>query len=168
MPSRRGMTLIELLIAVSLVGVILGALWVTYSVGLKVFSGELSRSGVSDEVSRAFQMMASELRQSTAVTAANSTEMTFTSGVNTSGATSTIQYTWRGDSDAPLNRIVSGVARILITSVTAVAFSYYDANNNLLSTPITLSQVREVEVNVTATRSGASFTLNMKTDLRNL
>ena len=162
------MTLIELLIAIILMTVMLGAVWTVYNTGLRLFYSEASRSGVKDEVGRALQTMSSELRQLTSVTSALTTGMTFTAGVNSDGTTDTVQYTWSGVALAPLNRVVGSSTKAIVHSVNSVAFSYYNSSNNLLSAPVSASQVREVVIVLTAVDSNESFTLRTRADLRNL
>lgn len=163
---KRGLTLIELLISILLISVMLGAVWIIYSTGYKVYYGQLSREDLKSETSYAFMAMTSELHQALSVTAATATSITFTADIASSGAAETIQYTWSGVSGAPLDRVVGAETKALIRSATNITFTYYGTNNTLLAFPVTLSQIHLVLIDATSAKGDESFHLRTKVYLQ--
>jgi len=162
-----GFTLIELLITVLLVSILLGAIWMVYSVGFKTFYTQWTRTGVKGQVGRTFINIAGELHQATSVTGAQQTNLNFSADTDNNGVDETIQYIWSGVVGEPLNRI-SSVTTPAVDSVNSLAFSYYDENNNLLSFPVTHSQVRLVAIDIIVTEKDETFHLRSNIELRNL
>jgi len=167
--TKKGLTLIELLISVMLISAMLGAVWAIYSTGSKVFYGQLSRYDIKDETSLAFVTMTKELHQASSVTAATATSVTFTADIDSDGANETIQYTWSNVVGAPLNRVADdSVTRILIRSVQSIAFTYYNTNNVLLSVPVTLANVHLAAIDAIAVKGDETFHLRTKIFLQTI
>jgi hypothetical protein len=138
-----------------------------YDSGFRPFYSQNTRSGIKGESGRSFVNLARELREATSLTAATQTGVTFTTDTDDNGVNETIQYTWSGTAGTALQR-VSGATTPVIQSVNSLAFAYYDSGNNLLSFPVTASQVRVVSLDVTATSQDETFQLRSRTQLRNL
>ncbi len=164
----KGLTLLELIISVLLISVMLGAVWVIYDTGFKVFYNQLSRYDIKDELSLAFITMTDELQQAFSITAATATSVTFTADPDSNGVNETIQYTWSGVAGEPLNRVVGAVTTALVRSVQSLTFSYYNTNNVLLSEPITLTNVHLVAVDATTVKGDETFHLRTKICFRTI
>lgn len=162
---QTGFTLIELVITILLVSFLLVAVWMVYDAGFKVFYGQARRSGITPEVEKALSEFGKDLREALSVTAAAEASLTITADTDSNGASDTIQYTWGGIPGDPFNKITA-VTRPMIHSVSNLAISYYDANNDLLPFPVTVSQVRRVEINITVTSGSESFTVRSSTIFR--
>ncbi len=165
--SRTGLTLIELLITLVLMFALVGVLWGVFNTGLTTTVTESLRSSIKGESGRGIIRMGNELRQALSVTTAQATNLTFTADTDNDGVAESIQYTWGGTAGNPLNRVASTTFP-LVNSVNSLAFSYYDSNNNLLSFPVTASQVRVVGVNITAKSQDETFQTRSEYRLRNL
>lgn len=165
--KNRGFTLIELLITIVLVSILLGSIWMVYSVGFKTFYTQGTRTGIKGEVGRVLINVSQELRQATSVASAQAASLSFTLDSDNNGIDETLQYTWSGVVGEPLNRI-SSITTPAVDSVNSLAFSYYDENNNLLSFPVVPSQVRLVAIDIIATDKEETFHLQSNIDLRNL
>lgn len=166
--ASRAVTLIELLIATALVGILVGAVGMVYNAGFKVFYSQFTRSSIKGEAGRAFLNMSRELRQASSITSAGPSSLTFTADTNNDGIDETIQYAWSGTLNDPLNRVSAPLTNPLITSVNALAFSYYDVNNNPLAFPVTASQVRLLSIDITAVQGDEAIQLRARVDLRNI
>mgnify|MGYP001581763217 CR=1 FL=1 len=172
--TNQGLTLIELLITVVLVSILLGAIWVVYDVGFRTFHTQMVRTSAKGEVGRLFINIAKELRQATSMTNAQQVTSTFTADTDYNGVDETIQYTWSGIAGEPLNRVLTSVVPSFTTttpvvnSVSNLALSYYDVNNNLLSFPVTPSLVRLVAIDISVTDKEETFHLRSNIELRNL
>jgi prepilin-type N-terminal cleavage/methylation domain-containing protein len=165
--ANQGFTVIELLITVLLVSILLGAIWMVYSVGFKTFYTQWTRTGIKGQAGRTFINIAGELRQATSVTVAQQANLNFSADTDNNGIDETIQYIWSGVAGGPLQRI-SSVTMPVVDSVNSLAFSYYDANNNLLSFPVAPSQVRLVAIDIIVTDKEETFHLRSNMELRNL
>jgi len=165
--KKKGFTLIELTIVVVLVSILLGAIWMVYSVGFKTFYTQWTRTGIKGQVGRMLIKIAGELHQATSLTTAQQTNLNFSADTDNNGVDETIQYIWSGVVGEPLNRISSTTTPV-VNSVNSLAFSYYNANNNLLSFPVTPSQVRLVAIDIIVTEKDETFHLRSNIELRNL
>ena len=166
------------MVTIAFISILLGATWAVYDVSFKAFNSQISRQGVIPEVERALYEFGAALRQATSVTAAvpgpgptPAPSMTFIADTDYNGVNETIRYTWGGTAGNPLNRVVTigaspSTTTVVIRSVQSLSFSYYDANNNLLSSPVTAANVRRVTVDLTAKNGDESFTIRGGADLR--
>lgn len=136
------------------------------SVFLTFYSHEL-RTKAKSEAGRSFLTMQQELRQATSITSAQSTGVTFTFDSDLNGTEESIQYSWSGTAGAALQRIAT-VTTPLVNSVNGFTLTYYDANNNPLSFPVTVSSVRLVAFNLSVTNQNETFQLRSQVRLRNL
>lgn len=164
---ERGFTLVELLMTVLLMALMIPGIWTVFRAGLISFSSENDRLAVKGESGRGFVEMTEELRHATSMTAALAASLSFTVDMDDNGSDETVQYTWSGTAGDPLNR-VSSFTVPAIPSVSSVSLSYYDSSGNLLSFPVTASQVRIVAVNLTVGYRDETFNLRTQVRLRNL
>lgn len=163
----RGLTLLELLIVIFFLIVFVGVLWTIFKTQFYAFYSQETRSDIKGRTGRAFFTMPQELRQATSITTAASGSVTFTADMAGDGADETIQYVWSGTAGTPLNRVSGGVTTALVDSAQSAAFTYYDSGNNLLSFPVTASQVKLVAMDVTAADGDESFELRSQARCRN-
>ena len=168
MRGRRGFTLIELIITVVLVVILVGALWMVFNTAFGSFYSQDFRVRIKGEAGRAFIRMEKELREATSVTGAQAASLTFTVDADDDGADETVQYVWSGTAGDPLSRTSGGATTPVVSKVTNLALSYYNASNALLSSPVTASQVRAVAFDLTATEGDEAFQLRSRVRLRNL
>ena len=162
--TKTAFTLIELLITIVLVSILIGAVWMVYDTAIRTFYTQWTRTGAKGEAGRMLVNISQELRQANSVTTSQQTNLIFTADTDSNGVDDTIQYTWSGNAGNPLNR-VSTVTTPVVNSVSALTFSYYDANNN---STIVASQVRLVAIDVTVTDKDETFALRSRVRLRNL
>lgn len=164
---KNGLTLIELIIAVGLISILIGAVWVIYGVGLNAFGAYWARAGIKTEVGRAFINIARELRQATSVIDAKERNLRFSVDTDDDGIDEIIQYNWSGLRGAPLNRISKGTIAVA-GSVDKLLFSFYGVNNNFLISPINASQVKLAALDLIVVDKNEIFHLRLQTDLRNI
>ena len=166
--SQRGLTLLELLIAVMMMAALITALWAVYKANFGAFYSQVTRSNIKGESGRAVATMANEIRQAASLTTATATNLVIAYDTDGDGDDDSVQFTWAGVSGNPLNRVSSSVTTPLISSVSSLAFAYYDSSNTLLTLPVTLSQVKSVLITLTSTDGDETFTLRSQASLRNL
>jgi len=162
-----GMTLIELLITMVLMFALVAVIWGVFNTGFTTTATESLRTSLKGDSGRGFIKMGREFRKALSVTSAQATGLTFTADTDNDGIEETIQYTWNGTAGQPLNR-VSGGTQPLVNSVSVLSFSYYDSNHNLLSFPVTASQVKSVGADITVADEDESFRLRSEYRFRNL
>ena len=165
--TKKGFTLFELIAAITLVSILLTAVWAVYSSGFKVFYGQEKRSAIKGEVSRLLIVLSRELRQASSLTAAQQTTLSFNLDTDDNGLDELIRYSWSGVTAAALQRISTYTASV-VPAVKSLVFSYYEANNNILSFPVTASQVRLVAIDITAQSADETFQSRFKARLRTL
>ena len=172
--KRRGFSLIELLIVLALVCLLLAGIWSVYNSGIMVFASQEGRSAIKAEAGRLFYNIAPELRQAVSLSSAQENSLSFAWDTDANGVEETIQYVWSGTQGEPLNRVLTSTVPALTTthpavsSVNSLSLSYYDANNNLLSFPVTASAVRSVAIDLQAQDNDEIFPLRAMVRLRNL
>lgn len=154
---RDGFTLMELILVTFLLTILLGAITSTFVVGLRAWDVGILHAGIKKEASFSLRMMSDEMRQATSITAANQNDVTFVADSDGNGAEETITYSWSGVIGENLNRIQGTTTSALARDVESAQFQYYDANNNLLSFPVTASLVRAVEISLKLKKENESI-----------
>ncbi len=143
---RSGLTLMEVILVIALLSILLGAITLTMVTGLKAWDSGILSAGVKKDASYSLRIIAEELKQATAITAANQNNMTFSADLDGNGVDETITYTWSGTAGDAFNRTEGLTTTILARDAQNAQFQYYNASNTLLSFPVTASQVRVVEL----------------------
>jgi type II secretory pathway component PulJ len=174
--KRAGFTVIELILTTLLVAALLGGIVMVYNFCFDVSYSQWKRTGIKGEVGRTIAGLSAELRRATSIVASQALVRSIRSTIDYdgNGAEETIQYIWDNTAGHPLNRTFTSTVPVInttsaaINSVNSMSFSYYDSNNNLLSFPVTASQVRAVAVTITVTDGDETFTLRSKVRLRDI
>ncbi|MFA5336196.1 MAG: prepilin-type N-terminal cleavage/methylation domain-containing protein [Candidatus Omnitrophota bacterium] len=173
---RAGFTLIEVIISTFLMTALLGAVVMVYNFGFDISYSQWKRTGIKGETGRTLAALSAELRRATSIVTGQALQRSIRSTVDYdgNGAEETIEYRWDNTAGSPLNRtftstvpVVNSTAAV-VNYVDSMAFSYYDSNDNLLTFPVTASQVRAVAVTITVTDGDETFTLRSKVKLRNI
>lgn len=138
-----------------------------YDAAFRTFYSQELRTKAKSEAGRGFQTLQQELRQAAGITSAQSNSVTFNFDADQNGIDESIQYSWSGTAGAAFERIAA-VTTPLVNSVNSFTLTYYDANNNLLSSPVTVSSVRLVAADLTVTNQNETFHLRSQVRLRNL
>jgi len=172
--TNHGFSLIELLIVLVLISLLLAGIWAVYNSGIKTFASQEGRSTIKSEAGRLFYNISPELRQALSLSAAQANSLSFAWDTDANGVEETIQYVWSGTAGEPLLRVLTSTVPALSTShpvisaVNSLSLSYYDANNSLLSFPVTASEARAVAIDLQAKDNEEIFPLRTMVRLRNL
>lgn len=166
--SERGLTILELLIAVMMMSALILALWSVYKANFGAFYSQATRSNIKGESGRAVATLANEIRQANTLTTATATDLVIAYDLDGDGDDDSVQFTWAGASGNPLNRVSGGITTPLVSSVSSLAFAYYDSSNTLLTFPVTLTQVKSVLITLASTSGDEAFTVRTQVSLRNL
>ncbi|MFA6001729.1 MAG: prepilin-type N-terminal cleavage/methylation domain-containing protein [Thermoleophilia bacterium] len=165
---EHGFTLIELLVSISIMTVIMAGMF-SFLFGASIHWNTGQNSAEMTENARlGLNRMTREIKQSTQITAAQTSEVTFTANFGTGNETITYGFS-PGSQGEPgtvwRNTSVSPGQITLISSVESVQFVYYgndykcDANNDGI---VTYSELQGCGVSVVANISRVDIILNMK------
>jgi prepilin-type N-terminal cleavage/methylation domain-containing protein len=128
MKKKKGFTLLELMIAMALISMVLAAVFMAFSMALRIFVDESNRSDIYLEADRGMSRMVYELREAKQVITASSREVMFwAADLNNNGtreANETVTYSWSGSPESRLNRITSGETYPLSYGVYSFYLSY--------------------------------------------
>lgn len=103
----KGITIIELLVAIGILAIIMATIISAYSVGSKLFTSEMAKSDIYHEANKAIKQIGNDLRNCRQITSAESTRITFWIDSNGNGsleANEMITYAWNGIEGANLVR----------------------------------------------------------------
>lgn len=144
--SQRGFTLAELLIVIAILALMMAGLLAMQMQGQTSYLIGAHRVEAQQNARIALELMARELRPSTAVIAIPSaTDMTFTTCVNPPACTTiqTIRYQLAGST---LNRTENGVSNPLIGGVQSLNLTYFSAYNGATNTGTTTTVAANVRL----------------------
>lgn len=163
-----GFTLLELLLAILMMSALILALWAVYKANFGAFYSQVTRSNIKGESGRALATVGNEIRQAVSLTTAAATNLVLAYDTDGDGDDDSVQFTWAGVSGNPLNRVSGGATTPLVSSVSSLAFAYYNSSNVLLTFPVTLSEVKSVLITLASTSGDETFTVRSQVSLRNL
>lgn len=154
---KGGFTLLELIIVTVLISILLGAITFTFVVGLKAWEVAMLHGGIKKDASYSLRLITEEMRQATSITTANQNDVTFVADLDGNGVDEAIRYSWSGVIGEDFNKVVGTTTTALARDAQSAQFKYYDANNNLLSPPVTASSVRLVELTLQLRKENESI-----------
>jgi len=144
--DERGFTLAQILIACGLLGLALAAVTIVVERGVRQASIVTYKSGTQQNARVALEMMAREIRETTAaLTAATAISLTFTHPTD-----GVITYTIDGNNALTRNGVaVIGGLRNLVTQPPLPLFAYLDVNDAALISPVgTPANVYRVNITI--------------------
>jgi pilin/secretion family protein with methylation motif len=148
MNDQRGFSVAELLIAAAMTSVLMLGVFTVLQQGQVAYLFGASRAEVQQTARGALDRTAHELRLGSVVSAATATSVTF-QFLDDAGVTVTVQYSLNGTNLQRNQTVPVPVAaqpETVIGGVTALAFTYYDANNVVTTTA---ANVRTVNIRLT-------------------
>lgn len=170
--SRRGLSLIELLITLGLISILIAA--VTFT-ALSIFRSWPSEVGHSDQrllALNAVERMLKELRSGLRIVLAESSQITFWLDSNDNGiedvANEDINFSWSGVSGESLYRAEGAVSEEILKNINNFSIIYFDDNSQPLAMPINLSLVRALEINLSSQIDEEAINLRFDVKVRNL
>ncbi len=165
---NEGLTLIELMIALTLAGGFIAVVYETVLVGLRAAHSADDRSNASQQVVNALERLIRESSVASNVDQAQDQRFQFDADIDGNGTTeSNINYVVQG---GDLVRIQGGVTVTLIRDLSTLDFNYVDLANAAMTTPVSAANrpnVRVVQITVTAVRGTETISLATAVFLRN-
>ena len=138
--SRKGVSLIELMVAVTLMGIIMTAILSSYMTLTRSAIAMGNYSEMSEKSRYALDVFSKDIRMTSAMTSFNATSLTVTALYGPSD-TRTIVYTYDAVNDT-LTRTEDSVAEILLENVTSFTFKYYNTADLETSHTLEVQKVR--------------------------
>ncbi|MEW6008537.1 MAG: prepilin-type N-terminal cleavage/methylation domain-containing protein [Candidatus Omnitrophota bacterium] len=170
--SPRGLTLLEVLISLAIISILIVA--VTFT-ALSVFRSWPTEAGHSEErllAANALERMLREFRSSLRIVLAQSNQITFWLDSNDNGIEDTltedVNFSWSGVAGESLYLAEGAVSQEILKNINNFSIVYFDDNNQVLTTPINLSLVRLLEINLSNQIDEEVVNLRFKVKLRNL
>ncbi|HAZ09750.1 MAG TPA: hypothetical protein DCY56_01400 [Candidatus Omnitrophica bacterium] len=165
MKKEKGFTLIEVIIVITIVGivsVIIGSMLLGV---VKAWTFKLNRNDILWDGRLAMDRMTREIRtikNSTSVTTASAAQFRFTDTGNKD-----ITYSL---SSTNLNRTENGTANLLAADVSALTFTYYNSSDAVIPSPAvspSATDIRRVRINLTLTKNGENVYLQSDASTKN-
>ena len=169
--GKKGITLIELVIGMVLIGIIALVVANALSTGIDAFFTTDNRKEALDQGRIALDRMAKEIRNvrnASAITTATATTFTFTdtSGTSISFALNTGNGNIERTSGST-NALATGISSIGDATFLTGIFSYVQTDGTITQTP-TLSSIKRIKIGFKATSGSESLTLQTEVWPRNL
>lgn len=162
--SERGISLLELILTISLFGLLMGTVYETVITGLRVVNAANDRESVRLQLAKAMDLLTRETMAAYNVDYAQSQRFQIDTRV--------VDGNGDGQADNLTNinyQVVSGDLQregvTLVGDLTALTFTYLDSNGNSTSSA---NSVRVMQITMTAARNGETMSLASATRLRNL
>lgn len=163
MRTKKGITLIELSIALALSVGIMGILVLAYVAGSRLFNSEMDRSAAFLEANKAISSLRGDLRSCIELTSATATSISFwADDLNSNGtkeAGEIYAYSWDGTPGSPLIRTISGSGTMMAKDIKYFLLTYNSGS---------LASTTQVDIKVTAGTGENAATFESSVKLRNI
>ena len=167
--SRRGVTLLEVLIVTVLLSIFFGAVYETVITGLRTASAADERETIRLELVRALDLMTREGGLASNIDNAEDQRFQFDADLDGNGTTeNNINYQV---SSGDLQRTYNGTTVTLVGDLSALDIDYVDSSGATLTTPVstqaTRDTIRVAEITMTATKNNETISFTSAVYLRN-
>ena len=169
--SKKGLTLVELLMVVALISVLVAAISLVFVAVFKSWGFEITKAYVKQEAGWGIEKMDRELKELLLISAAQQNSIVFWSDVNENGVQDgdeSITYSWSGTLGDSLIRSDGTITSVLSNDVQSFQLSYYDVNGNPLAFPVTPANVRLITINLATKKEDETITVRSNVRPRNL
>lgn len=138
--DRAGFTLMELMLAVVIGGIILAAATSTLNMWARSSAAVGNYSDMSGSCRRALDIFASDVRMANDVTISTATSFTFRAFDSGTGSV-TVNYTFDSTADT-LTRTYNGTSTVILNDVDQFGFAYSDLNLATTTNPLSVKVVQ--------------------------
>ncbi|MEW6327312.1 MAG: prepilin-type N-terminal cleavage/methylation domain-containing protein [Thermodesulfobacteriota bacterium] len=159
--KMRGFSLVELLIAIAISGIVLGAVSSLFIMQNKSYSVQEQVAEMQQNARAAMDIMTREIRMAgcdttgsanAGIVSVTSNSINFTQDTNgdgdTSDANENITYSlYTSSGIQKIGRNTGGINQPVAENIQALTFAYYDSNGN---TTAILANIRQIELTITA------------------
>ncbi len=159
--KMHGFTLVELLIAVTILGLVLAGTYSTFFSFSKSTKVSLTHLDQSAELQHAFESIHKSMRAISEVHQTTASTFEFTTA-KMDGTTERIRYFFDANAGEFIRHSVTdNTDRVLVNDVTAVKFTYFDRFGDETSTQIDMNAAK---LDITSERKGASGIKSVDTE----
>ena len=138
MRARKSFTLIELIIAMAIISMVLAAVFMAFSIALRLFVDELARSSTYMEADRGMSRITKDLKSAREIVSGTSREVYFwlsdLNGDGTREADETVLFSWSGSPESSLIRTISGETLPVAYGVRGLTITYDNPSSPKLIT----------------------------------
>ena len=161
---RRGLSLIELLIVISLLSIFIAAVYESVIIGLRVVNASSSREMLRQQLTAALDRLTRDISVANNVDAAQSGRFQFdTPDVNN------VNYVY---SSSSLSRDDAASSQVtILNNISSFDFNYFDSTGAQLSEPVAGAAedtIRVVQILITVTKNNETLTLASAAYLRSI
>jgi prepilin-type N-terminal cleavage/methylation domain-containing protein len=161
MKKQKGFTLLEMIISMAIITIAMGAIFMAFSMALRLFVEESMRTDSHIEADRSMSRMIKELRGSKQIISTATREVTFwLSDENENDireADETVTFTWTGSPEYTLNRTSSNETLHLAYDVYDFTLTYDDPFD-----------IGLIDISITIGEGPTHVTLESSAKLRNI
>lgn len=171
--AARGFTLVELIIAMAIGMVVLGALYSLFSVQNQTFFLQEQIAEMQQNARSGMEIMLRDIRMAgynpkritpwisgtePGLTGATANSLSYVSDLNADGDTTAASFnpkenitydTYNDGGISFLGRTTNGVRQPVVKNIESMTLVYYDQTGNTLSIPLSLPAVRKIRVTIT-------------------
>ncbi len=167
-PTEAGFSLLELMIAMTLLGTFVVAVYWPFTVGLRLLDSTDKREDIRQQLANALGRLTREASLASNVRQAKDQQFKFDADLDGNGTTeNNIDYQVNsGD----LERVYGGTTVTLVGDLTTIDFDYVDLNGASMPTNVVggdRNDIRVVQITITATKDDETISLASAVFLRN-
>ena len=171
---KKGFTLIELIVVITLFLMLASVVLWVFVVGLKSWDSGKNRANIRQSVNAAFERMTRELSQASEIAIAKADEIEFEADLDQNGSAEAIKFDISNAGVLQRTEIIVGPDIIvsMVPYVQSFTLGYYldSDNDDLLSTvttPSDLDSIRVVVMSITVTAGDETLTFSTSAYVRN-
>lgn len=153
--AQRGLTLIEVLMSTSLLGLLMTAVLSSFVFLVQGEQSLANYNSMNADARELLELLSRDAKSATDVTNFTATSLTLTVPVNTSGGTQDVTYEFDAATDTCV-REAGGTERTLVRNVSGFTFRYLNSNNAVTTS---LAELKQVQLSLRIVRR-VSFTSN--------
>lgn len=141
-PGRtRGLTIVEVLLSTSLLGMLMAAVLSSFVFLLQGEQSIANYNSMNADARELLEMLSRDAKSATTVTNFTAQSLTLTVPLNTTGGTQDVTYEFDAATDSCI-REAGGVRRALVANVGDFSFRYLNSNNSVTASLVELKQVQ--------------------------
>jgi len=172
--GKRGITLVELLIALFIISALSGTIAFIFVSLLKTWDSQNKRFGARLESSIALDTLIHDLRETLSVTdAQNRTISIWFRDADLDGnqdSNEVVTFNWDGVSGSSLTRTQT-ISKMIANNISNFQLNYFDSNDIELPSPITLQSERDkiklITITISSSKDAETLTFRSNAKLRN-
>ncbi|MBA4136273.1 MAG: hypothetical protein C0518_03030 [Opitutus sp.] len=152
---HRGLTIVEVLVSTSLLGMLMAAVLSSFVFLMQGEQSIANYNSMNADARELLELLSRDAKSATTVTNFTATSLTLTVPLNTSGGTQDVTYEFDAATDSCI-REVGGVRRTVVPNIGSFSFRYLNSNNSVTAS---LAELKQVQLSMRIVRR-VSFSSN--------